>query len=274
MACGARMTFGRRSFTLGKMTLCPPFTAPSSTCSSPWFFHDTPDPLIRYLRDRRLKIGLAKIVQLTARPAPSWRNVLIVCGGVGGEGTFLRKQGFRGVTVSELHPQLLATMGQRDPHLQGVAGDAENLPFGDGTFDLVVVQDGIHHLKNPAKGLTEMLRVARRAVLMIEPHTGLVARGFGTKIEKDKTTGECNFVFRWNLFFFQQVVSSYCVGRPFLVRGIRLWDHNFVMGKILRSLPCPHAAKVSLARLGYGLLQACLGPLGNMFIGVVVKGQE
>jgi hypothetical protein len=53
-----------------------------------WDYHYTRDPLIRYLRDRRLHRAL-KELDKRGRLDVSKQSVLIVCGGVGGEGTFL-----------------------------------------------------------------------------------------------------------------------------------------------------------------------------------------
>lgn len=50
-----------------------------------------------------------------------------------------------------------------------VTGDAENLPFPDQSFDVVTVHDGLHHLPNPHKAVAEMARVARKAIIVIEP---------------------------------------------------------------------------------------------------------
>jgi SAM-dependent methyltransferase len=50
-----------------------------------------------------------------------------------------------------------------------VVGDAEHLPFADSSFDFVFVHDGLHHLSDPYRGVREMLRVARRAVVIAEP---------------------------------------------------------------------------------------------------------
>ena len=243
----------------------------SKETKSPWGFHDTPDPLIRYLRDRRLEIGVGRIERMTKTTISSWKKILVVCGGVGGEGTYLRKKGCTRVLISDKSLDLARIVQQRDRALRAVVMDAENLGFTDQSFDFVVVQDGIHHLKNPVLGLVEMLRVARKAVLLIEPHQGWVAKCFGTKIEKDVKTGDLNFVFRWNPAFFRQVASSYLVGTPFLVEGIRLWDHNFLMGKFFRKIPGPAQLKVKLAQTIYGLLQGLLWPFGNMFIGIVIK---
>lgn len=45
-------------------------------------------------------------------------------------------------------------------------GYAENLPFPDESFDIVTAWNLVEHLVNPFEGLTEMLRVARRAVIL------------------------------------------------------------------------------------------------------------
>ena len=232
-----------------------------------WAFHDTTDPLTRYLRDRRQAKAIHELLRWTGSKPADWGKVLVVCGGVGGEGTLLRRQGFRDVTVSEFDPTLLKVMGQRDPDLRGTVCDAQRLPFVDGSFDLVLVQDGIHHLKNPALGVTEMLRVARRAVVVIEPHEGLVARLFGTKIEREG--GQENFVFRWDRRMFVQVVSSYLVGKEFHVRTLRFWDHSLAMLRLFRWLP-DRALKLSAIRVTYAALDGLGGFGGNMFVGIVV----
>jgi len=246
----------------------PPVVPPKVAEAHRWSFHDTPDSLTRFLRDRRQKRALQELVRQTGVQTGSWGKVLVVCGGVGGEGTFLRKQGFQNVTVSEFDPSLLKIMGQRDPDLRGAACDAQRLAFSDASFDLVLVQDGIHHLKNPALGVTEMLRVARRAVVVIEPHEGWVARLFGTKVERDG--GHENFVFRWNHRMFVQVVSSYLVGEKFQVRTMRFWDHSLAMLRLVRWLPC-NRFKLAAIRAGYGLLDRLFGFLGNMFIGIAIR---
>lgn len=50
-----------------------------------------------------------------------------------------------------------------------LVADAENLAFKDGSFDVVAVHDGLHHLDNPENAIREMARVARRGVLILDP---------------------------------------------------------------------------------------------------------
>jgi len=48
-------------------------------------------------------------------------------------------------------------------------GDAEAIDFPDQSFDIVTVHDGLHHLPNPYLAIAEMARVARKAIIVIEP---------------------------------------------------------------------------------------------------------
>jgi len=56
---------------------------------------------------------------------------------------------------------MLAQARRAYPHLRFDEGDAEALPYPDGSFDAVVSNFGIHHLPGPGKGITEALRVLR-----------------------------------------------------------------------------------------------------------------
>ena len=57
-------------------------------------------------------------------------------------------------------------------HAKGLAetelidGDAMNLPFADGAFDLVCEFGALHHIPVPSRAVGEMLRVARKAVFI------------------------------------------------------------------------------------------------------------
>jgi SAM-dependent methyltransferase len=47
--------------------------------------------------------------------------------------------------------------------------NAEQLTFADRSFDFVLCKEAYHHFPRPTVALYEMLRVARRAVVLIEP---------------------------------------------------------------------------------------------------------
>ena len=49
-----------------------------------------------------------------------------------------------------------------------VAGDANQLEYGDGEFDIVCEFGILHHVPNPAQVVSEMLRVARKAIFLCD----------------------------------------------------------------------------------------------------------
>jgi len=63
-------------------------------------------------------------------------------------------------------------MLERNPVPAGrkVLGDAESLGFGDGSFDVVFSANLLHHLGDPVRAVSEMARVARRHVVLVEPN--------------------------------------------------------------------------------------------------------
>ena len=58
----------------------------------------------------------------------------------------------------------------RNPVAKRVQGDAQQLHFKDGAFDLVFAHAVLHHLVDPAGAVREMARVSRRWVVLCEPN--------------------------------------------------------------------------------------------------------
>ena len=231
-----------------------------------WAFHYTSDPLTRYLRDRRLDIAL-RILHRRGRLDPRRQSVLLVCGGVGGEGTYLCNRGFRDVTVSDLSESALTLCRRFDGRLATRLLNAEDMSeVEEGAYDLVVVQDGLHHLPRPVLGFTEMLRVARQAVVVIEPYRSLVGKVVGREWERHGDA--VNFVFRWTGNLLEQATRSYLLRSDAAVEAHRLWDHNLAVGRAVGRLPT--ATRLRAAKALYATL-APLNPIGNMMVGIVVK---
>jgi SAM-dependent methyltransferase len=242
--------------------------ATADICSNrdDWSFHVTSDPLTRFLRDRRLRIAL-HMLRGRGLLDPAGQSVLIVCGGVGGEGVFLSRCGFTDVTVSDLSEEALEVCRSLDPKIRTMPLNAENMAeIPDSSYDLVLVQDGLHHLPRPVLGFTEMLRVARKAVVVIEPHEGLVGGLIGTEWERQ---GEfVNYVFRWNRSLVNQATRSYLLCPQAVVLLRRLWDHNLAVGKVADRFP--KRWRLTAAKAVYQALRP-VNRLGNMMVAVVVK---
>jgi 2-polyprenyl-3-methyl-5-hydroxy-6-metoxy-1,4-benzoquinol methylase len=71
---------------------------------------------------------------------------------------------------------------RRRPNLSFIAARAEELPFGEGDFDLVAAIETLEHIPDPDRTVAEMVRVARRHLLVSVPREPLwralnVARG-------------------------------------------------------------------------------------------------
>jgi SAM-dependent methyltransferase len=238
----------------------------SDGSQSRWAFHYTDDPLVRYLRDRRLRSALDILSKHTSLE-PAKQSVLVACGGVGGEGTFLANHGFKDVTVSDFSANALETCRRFDRRLKTRLVDAEAMTeVHDGAYDIVLVQDGLHHLPRPVLGFTEMLRVARLATIVIEPHWGMVGRHFGREWE---VHGDAiNYVFRWNRSILEQATLSYLLRPETVIEAHRMWDHNLAVARAVSKFP--QGRRLPAARAVYRALSG-MNRAGNMMIGVVVK---
>jgi SAM-dependent methyltransferase len=69
--------------------------------------------------------------------------------------------------VLAVEPSALMRAQRRPDAAPCVAGAAENLPFGDQSFDAAMAICTVHHWQDPIAGLREMQRVARRMVVFL-----------------------------------------------------------------------------------------------------------
>jgi len=80
-----------------------------------------------------------------------------------GSGVFtqlLREAGYRAVGL-DISPKLIKRGRDAYPGLELIVGDAENLPFADGTFDGVLLSALVHHFPDPRRLAAEAYRVLR-----------------------------------------------------------------------------------------------------------------
>src|SRR5688572_9627207 len=103
---------------------------------------------------------------------PKDASILVVCGGQHDRDCLLNCA-FSNVTISNLDERI--TGNEFYPFTWSFE-DAEGLTFQDGSFDFVFVHAGLHHCASPHRGLTEMYRVARKAILAFEARDSLLMR--------------------------------------------------------------------------------------------------
>ncbi|MFM1767915.1 MAG: hypothetical protein RJA22_444 [Verrucomicrobiota bacterium] len=120
------------------------------------------------------RVWKRRLLQLT-QAAPGQR-ALDVCCGTGDVSLALARQGAEVVGVDFTEPMLEVARERgarpRAGAVQFLRGDAQQLPFPDGAFDIVTVSYGLRNLADWERGLAEMWRVAR-------PGARLVVLDFG-----------------------------------------------------------------------------------------------
>ena len=155
-------------------------------------------------------------------------SILVVCGGATDQATLINA-GFKDVTISNLDVRM---RGDEFAPFRWSFQDAENLEFSDGSFDFCISHNGLHHCYSPHRALLEMHRVARRGILVFEPHDSFWVRlgvkfKFGQEYEVAavaksdlmfggvKNTDIPNYVYRWTEREIEKTVCSCApAGRP------------------------------------------------------------
>ena len=85
-----------------------------------------------------------------------------------GDGAFLRRARERGCAVAGLETDADRVAALAQDGIPAQQGRAEALPFGDGSFDAIVLEYVAHHCADLARALAEAVRVARRGVYVLD----------------------------------------------------------------------------------------------------------
>ena len=122
----------------------------------------SPYPLRRYVHAQQYE-SVASYIQ------PCMRVLDAGCG----EGTLSFLLAERGATVVACdisEPNIEYAKKQPNPHhIEFLTADLENLPFEDGSFDLVISSHVLEHLPDFEKGLREIMRVTRSQAVVAIP---------------------------------------------------------------------------------------------------------
>ena len=136
--------------------------------------------------------------------------------------------------------------------------DVTNLPFADNSFDIVSVHDGLHHLENPKRAVEEMGRVAKGAVIIIEPAKALITRisvrlGISTDYEG------ADFVYRFKENEMRQWLKKAGIRKVISRRYIMYYPHQ--PGRFFRIFD--NKVSFFIAKTTFQLLNILLERLGN-----------
>jgi SAM-dependent methyltransferase len=104
---------------------------------------------------------LAPLFADLAGVGPGQRALDVGCGPGALTAELVRRLGPDAVCAVEPSARFAAAVAQRLPGLDVRQATAEQLPFGDGTFDVTLAQLVVHFMADPVAGLREMGRVTR-----------------------------------------------------------------------------------------------------------------
>jgi ubiquinone/menaquinone biosynthesis C-methylase UbiE len=169
---------------------------------------------------------------------------LLVIGGSWQDAELLIGAGFKDITLSNFQLEVAEDAHSNlSAKVKLLAIDAEQVDLPDGSFDCVFAHEVLHHCRSPHRALCEMLRVARKHVVVLEPNDSFSMRvltwaGFSFPFEIFSVVyhgyegggvrDSCipNFIYRWSENEIRKTVSSYLAEYDFLAHAYPYWDFN------------------------------------------------
>lgn len=126
--------------------------------------HGSKNPIVKRLMDRFHE----RVIDSLASFAPS-RILDVGCGE--GRTTGIIRDAFSSEVVGvDLEESVVHQAASTIPTARFLTASAFDLPFPDRLFDVVLATEMLEHVDNPEQALSEMIRVARRAVVVTVPH--------------------------------------------------------------------------------------------------------
>ncbi|MGO9307195.1 MAG: methyltransferase domain-containing protein [Candidatus Korobacteraceae bacterium] len=231
------------------------------------------------------------------------QSSVMIVGGSYEDAEILRKVGFRHMTLTNLQELADFELPPKDgAELSMVNADAEDMQFANGSYDLVLAHEMLHHCRSPHKALLEMLRVSRRHVIIQEPNDSLLMHAFVKlrfsfpyelpavvfhNFQAGGVRNTCvpNYIYRWNAREMYQTAASYIPESEFSLYVRRYWDFNVDKDELALRSQTRIGSFTKI--LGPGLFLACLhgfqavanhlpwlGGQGNKFFGCITKHDD
>jgi len=139
-----------------------------------WFNDDTID----YWRHERMYESIAAFAK--QRTTASW--LTIGDGRYGLDAIRLKKHfGLKHIFPTDISENMLKISKERGLIEDYKIENAERLSFNDQSYDVLFCKEAFHHFPRPYIALYEMLRVAKEAVVLVEPAERLIHEGAITK---------------------------------------------------------------------------------------------
>jgi ubiquinone/menaquinone biosynthesis C-methylase UbiE len=188
-------------------------------------------------------------------------SVLDICCGSGMISEYYAKEGAE-VTGVDISFEAIARAKMRAAKHGFLAhfhtGDSEKLPFPDGSFDIVSVHDGLHHLRKPEKAVREMVRVANKGIVIIEPAKSLITK-ISVKLGISTDYEGKDFVFRFRETEMRKWLREFGVKENITKRYIMYYPHK--PGRIFQVSGIP--VLFQLVKMVFYLLNVFFSRCGN-----------
>ena len=207
-------------------------------------------------------------------------NVLVVCGGA---------YDMRVCLAAGLEHVKISNLGYHANHTDYAPytweyQDVECLTAADDSYDWCIVHAGLHHCASPHRGLCEMLRVARKGVVVVEARDSLLLRlavqlGFTSNYELEpaalsngkfggyRNTPIPNFIYRWTEREVEKSVCSFLPERD--PRIVYLYGYRVPLQR-LRMVRNPlHRFAGAIGAASVGALRLLMPRQGNEFAFVI-----
>ncbi|MGJ1417514.1 class I SAM-dependent methyltransferase [Sphingobacterium multivorum] len=114
------------------------------------------------------------------KPITTYKNAswLTVGDAYGHDANYLIENGVQNVIASDISDEFLAVSKEVGIVEQYSAENAENLSFENNSIDYILCKETYHHFPRPYAALYEMIRVAKKGIVIIEPQDPIMKMPF------------------------------------------------------------------------------------------------
>lgn len=131
-------------------------------------------------RHNRMYSFLKEIVEFDKK----FKWLTVGDGRFGSDAMKLIEYGATNVMCTDLDDYLIKYSAEKKEIYKYKKENAENLSFSDNEFDFILCKESFHHFPRPMLALTEMFRVAKIGVILIEPRDYYIDRTLFTLANK------------------------------------------------------------------------------------------
>jgi SAM-dependent methyltransferase len=193
-------------------------------------------------RSSKDRSGFLSVLQrCIEKTAINVNDSVLIIGGTQEDADSLRQCGFHRITLSNIHG---VPDDPDDPNaLPVIAVDAEDIKLPDNSCDVVFFHEVIHHCRSPHRALCEMLRIAKRRVVMMEPNDSAFMRllcrlrfsypyEIFAVVNNEYVRGGVrnsqipNYIFRWNAWAVHQLASAFLAEYKPRIYADPYWEFN------------------------------------------------